>query len=201
MCSFRYDTAYVDELFKINFVQNYKTSRFALITETSENLPSDESVLACGFCREDSDFQADCSMFTNSLNIDIAIDNLSMICRDIGIFLKEKELPFPATINKMQIHLLKVRDDFPGSSDTECGELFQCGEFIINSEDGTYRVKSPRPTNPRFEESCVPEAMCHIEVSSYPAIVTLDANVKSLMIEEESLSHLGNCAEDSYRYA
>ena len=47
-----------------------------------------------------------------------------------------------------------------------------------------------------LEEMGVPEAMWHLEVKAFPAIVTMDAHGNSLhrSIEEDSFRHLGNCA-------
>ena len=51
-----------------------------------------------------------------------------------------------------------------------------------------------------LEEMGVPEAMWHLEVSSFPAIVTMDAHGNSLhsLVEEESFRQLGTFANDTH---
>ena len=51
-----------------------------------------------------------------------------------------------------------------------------------------------------LEEMGVPEAMWHLEVKSFPAIVTMDAHGKSLhsLIEDNSFNHLSALADGSH---
>jgi len=51
-----------------------------------------------------------------------------------------------------------------------------------------------------LEEMGVPEAMWHLEVESFPAIVTMDAHGNSLhsRIEEDSFNQLSTLAEDAH---
>jgi fumarate hydratase class I len=51
-----------------------------------------------------------------------------------------------------------------------------------------------------LEEMGVPEAMWHLEVNSFPAIVTMDAHGNSLhsIVEEESFRQLGTFATDAH---
>ncbi|TLU84274.1 MAG: fumarate hydratase [Chlorobium sp.] len=58
----------------------------ALLTETSANLPSDVRNAISGAIRsEDPDSQAGLAMSAISLNIDMAVDNVSPICQDTGM--------------------------------------------------------------------------------------------------------------------
>ncbi|TLU51650.1 MAG: fumarate hydratase [Chlorobium sp.] len=58
----------------------------ALITETSVNLPSDvRCSLAKAIAKEDPESQAGLAMSTISVNIDMAVDNVSPICQDTGM--------------------------------------------------------------------------------------------------------------------
>ncbi|NTW98940.1 MAG: fumarate hydratase, partial [Geobacteraceae bacterium] len=59
-------------------MQHFRQSILTLITETSANLPSDvRRALAAAIDREDPLSQAGLAMSTISLNIDMAVDNIS----------------------------------------------------------------------------------------------------------------------------
>ena len=67
-------------------MKNFRESILALITETSANLPSDvRSSIADAIERVDPDSQAGLAMSTISVNIDMAVDNISPICQDTGM--------------------------------------------------------------------------------------------------------------------
>ncbi|MEI6692293.1 MAG: fumarate hydratase [Chlorobium sp.] len=67
-------------------MKNFKESILALITETSVNLPSDvRCSLAKAIAKEDPESQAGLAMSTISVNIDMAVDNVSPICQDTGM--------------------------------------------------------------------------------------------------------------------
>ena len=67
-------------------MENFRESILALITETSANLPSDvRCALAAAIDREDPLSQAGLAMSTISVNIDMAVDNVSPVCQDTGM--------------------------------------------------------------------------------------------------------------------
>jgi fumarate hydratase class I len=67
-------------------MENFRQSILALITETSANLPSDvRCALAAAIDREDPLSQAGLAMSTISVNIDMAVDNISPVCQDTGM--------------------------------------------------------------------------------------------------------------------
>ena len=67
-------------------MKNFRESILALITETSANLPSDvRCSIADAIDREDPNSQAGLAMSTISVNIDMAVDNISPICQDTGM--------------------------------------------------------------------------------------------------------------------
>ncbi len=67
-------------------MKNFRESILALITETSANLPSDvRCSIADAIEREDPKSQAGLAMSTISVNIDMAVDNISPICQDTGM--------------------------------------------------------------------------------------------------------------------
>uniref|UniRef100_Q3ASA0 Fumarate hydratase class I n=1 Tax=Chlorobium chlorochromatii (strain CaD3) TaxID=340177 RepID=Q3ASA0_CHLCH len=67
-------------------MEQFKASMLALITETSANLPSDiRRALAAAIQREDAASQAGLAMSTISVNIDMAVDNISPVCQDTGM--------------------------------------------------------------------------------------------------------------------
>ena len=67
-------------------MENFRESILALITETSANLPSDvRCALAAAIDREDPASQAGLAMSTISVNIDMAVDNVSPVCQDTGM--------------------------------------------------------------------------------------------------------------------
>ena len=67
-------------------MKNFKESILALITETSANLPSDvRRSIAEAIEKEDPKSQAGLAMSTISVNIDMAVDNISPICQDTGM--------------------------------------------------------------------------------------------------------------------
>ena len=67
-------------------MNNFRQSILALITETSANLPSDvRCALDNAIKREEPDTQASLAMSTISVNIDMAVDNVSPICQDTGM--------------------------------------------------------------------------------------------------------------------
>ncbi|MEI8033124.1 MAG: fumarate hydratase [Chlorobiaceae bacterium] len=67
-------------------MKNFRESILALITETSANLPSDVRCAISGAIdREDPLSQAGLAMSTISVNIDMAVDNVSPICQDTGM--------------------------------------------------------------------------------------------------------------------
>ncbi|MCX6179409.1 MAG: fumarate hydratase [Chlorobiales bacterium] len=67
-------------------MKNFRESIITLITETSANLPSD---VRCSIVKaiemEDPKSQAGLAMSTISVNIDMAVDNISPICQDTGM--------------------------------------------------------------------------------------------------------------------
>lgn len=67
-------------------MKHFRESVLALITETSSNLPSDvRASIANAIRLEDPDSQAGLAMSAISLNIDMAVDNVSPICQDTGM--------------------------------------------------------------------------------------------------------------------
>ena len=67
-------------------MKNFRESILALITETSANLPSDvRCSIADAIEREEPKSQAGLAMSTISVNIDMAVDNISPICQDTGM--------------------------------------------------------------------------------------------------------------------
>ena len=67
-------------------MKNFRESILSLITETSANLPSDVRVaIAKAIGQEDPLSQAGLCMSTISVNIDMAVDNISPICQDTGM--------------------------------------------------------------------------------------------------------------------
>ena len=67
-------------------MKNFRDSILALVTETSANLPSDvRCSISDAIEREDPDSQAGLAMSTISVNIDMAVDNVSPICQDTGL--------------------------------------------------------------------------------------------------------------------
>jgi len=67
-------------------MQYFRESILALITETSANLPGDvRCALAAAIDREDPLSQAGLAMSTISVNIDMAVDNVSPVCQDTGM--------------------------------------------------------------------------------------------------------------------
>ncbi len=67
-------------------MKNFRDSILALVTETSANLPSDvRCSISDAIEREDPDSQAGLAMSTISVNIDMAVDNVSPICQDTGM--------------------------------------------------------------------------------------------------------------------
>ncbi|NTW83922.1 MAG: fumarate hydratase [Chlorobiaceae bacterium] len=67
-------------------MQHFRESIITLITETSSNLPSDvRNAISGAIRREDPDSQAGLAMSAISLNIDMAVDNVSPICQDTGM--------------------------------------------------------------------------------------------------------------------
>ena len=67
-------------------MKNFKESILALITETSVNHPSYvRCSLAKAIAKEDPESQAGLAMSTISVNIDMAVDNVSPICQDTGM--------------------------------------------------------------------------------------------------------------------
>ena len=67
-------------------MKNFRESILTLITETSANLPSDvRCSIAKAIEQEDPASQAGLAMSTISVNIDMAVDNVSPICQDTGM--------------------------------------------------------------------------------------------------------------------
>ncbi|MCF8382086.1 MAG: fumarate hydratase [Chlorobium sp.] len=67
-------------------MNNFRESVLALITETSANLPGDvRRAIAGAIDREDPASQAGLAMSAISVNIDMAVDNVSPICQDTGM--------------------------------------------------------------------------------------------------------------------
>ncbi len=67
-------------------MNNFRESVLSLITETSANLPGDvRRAIAGAIDREDPASQAGLAMSAISVNIDMAVDNVSPICQDTGM--------------------------------------------------------------------------------------------------------------------
>lgn len=67
-------------------MKNFRDSILTLITETSANLPSDvRCAISRAIDQEDPASQAGLAMSTISVNIDMAVDNISPICQDTGM--------------------------------------------------------------------------------------------------------------------
>jgi len=67
-------------------MNNFRESVLSLITETSANLPGDvRRAIARAIDREDPASQAGLAMSAISVNIDMAVDNVSPICQDTGM--------------------------------------------------------------------------------------------------------------------
>lgn len=67
-------------------MKHFRDSILALLTETSANLPSDvRSALAEAITGEDPKSQAGLAMSAISVNIDMAVDNVSPVCQDTGM--------------------------------------------------------------------------------------------------------------------
>lgn len=67
-------------------MNNFRESILSLITETSANLPGDvRRAIARAIDREDPASQAGLAMSAISVNIDMAVDNVSPICQDTGM--------------------------------------------------------------------------------------------------------------------
>jgi fumarate hydratase, class I len=67
-------------------MKHFRDSIIALLTETSANLPSDvRSALAEAIAGEDPKSQAGLAMSAISVNIDMAVDNVSPVCQDTGM--------------------------------------------------------------------------------------------------------------------
>ncbi|NTW56011.1 MAG: fumarate hydratase [Chlorobiaceae bacterium] len=67
-------------------MKNFRDSIIALITETSANLPSDvRAALSDAISNEDPSSQAGLAMSAISVNIDMAVDNVSPVCQDTGM--------------------------------------------------------------------------------------------------------------------
>ncbi len=67
-------------------MKNFRDSIIALITETSANLPSDVRVaLSDAISNEDPSSRAGLAMSAISVNIDMAVDNVSPVCQDTGM--------------------------------------------------------------------------------------------------------------------
>jgi fumarate hydratase, class I len=67
-------------------MDNFRQSIITLVTETSTNLPSDiRSALAEAIAGEDKTSQAGLAMSAISVNIDMAVDNVSPVCQDTGM--------------------------------------------------------------------------------------------------------------------
>ncbi|NTU97408.1 MAG: fumarate hydratase [Chlorobiaceae bacterium] len=67
-------------------MKNFRESIVALLTETSANLPSDvRSAIARAIAGENRESQAGLAMSAISVNIDMAVDNVSPICQDTGM--------------------------------------------------------------------------------------------------------------------
>jgi len=67
-------------------MNHFRESVLSLITETSANLPSDvRRAIARAIDREDPTSQAGLAMSAISVNIDMAVDNVSPICQDTGM--------------------------------------------------------------------------------------------------------------------
>jgi fumarate hydratase class I len=67
-------------------MNNFRESILSLITETSANLPGDvRRAIARAIDREDPASQAGLAMSAISVNIDMAVDNVSPVCQDTGM--------------------------------------------------------------------------------------------------------------------
>jgi fumarate hydratase class I len=67
-------------------MEHFRDSIIVLISETSSNLPSDvRRAIGDALANEAPDSRADLAMSTISLNIDLAVDNISPVCQDTGM--------------------------------------------------------------------------------------------------------------------